>query len=256
MGEMAEASDLGAVLIESCPARWATAQEEQTLPGDMDEMQVAAELAAASACGLALADQSIEVTSGRLAQLCKQTVVDLLSPWRGGWHFIRDDIANGLAALKPDGDGDGLSVSAFVDVAYLQGAPSALRRWLSSNPEVIALLAAATVTLAAALSVGGGDPIYPWELTSRADAASELLPSVCVALVESVLLMRVLLVGLVEERNYVMARHIRAASMQVLTPPRAVRQRGRGKDGRAVVAVLGLAHLNGVRRLLTTSRAV
>jgi len=44
--------------------------------------------------------------------------------------------------------------------------------------------------------------------------------------------------------------------MQVLTPPRALRQRGPGRDGRAVVAVLGLAHLNGVRRLLTTTRAV
>ena len=29
-----------------------------------------------------------------------------------------------------------------------------------------------------------------------------------------------------------------------------------GKDGAAVVAVLGMAHLNGVRKLLTTSRAV
>jgi len=63
-------------------------------------------------------------------------------------------------------------------------------------------------------------------------------------------------VGLIEERNFVLARHIRAASMQVLTPPRALRQRGPGRDGRAVVAVLGLAHLNGVRRLLTTTRAV
>ena len=75
-------------------------------------------------------------------------------------------------------------------------------------------------------------------------------------MVESVLLLRVSLVGLIEERNFVLARNIRAASMQVLIPPRAVRQRGSGKDGRAVVAVLGMAHLNGVRRLLTTSRAV
>ena len=44
--------------------------------------------------------------------------------------------------------------------------------------------------------------------------------------------------------------------MQVLTPPRALRQRGRDMDGGAVVAVLGLAHLNGVRTILTTSRTV
>ena len=86
--------------------------------------------------------------------------------------------------------------------------------------------------------------------------AAELAPSVAVAALESVALLRVLLVALIEERNFVLARNIRAASMQVLTPPRAVRQRGRGKDGRAVVAVMGLAHLNGVRRLLTTTRTI
>ena len=76
------------------------------------------------------------------------------------------------------------------------------------------------------------------------------------ASLETVVLLRVLLVGLIEERNFILARNIRAASMQVLTPPRALRQRGGGKDGRAVVAVLGLAHLNGVKRLLTTERGV
>ena len=51
---------------------------------------------------------------------------------------------------------------------------------------------------------------------------------------------RVGLVGLIAERNTVLARNIRRACVPV---------GGRG-DGEAVVAILGLAHLNGVRRLL------
>lgn len=258
VADLAGARDLGAILVESCPARWATAEEDAQVASGDDEMQVAAALAEANGCGFALADQDIDVTSGRLAQLCKLSLIQLFTPLSGGWQHLGRDLASGWAALQP-ADGDGVTSLAFVDGQLLLGAPVALRRWLSSNPEVVALLVGAAAVLGAAdgaaLFIGGGDPVYPWEVTSL-DAVLELLPSVGIALVESVLLMRILLVGLVEERNHVLARHIRAASMQVLTPPRAVRQRGGGKDGRTVVAVMGLAHLNGVKQLLTTSRAV
>ena len=108
--------------------------------------------------------------------------------------------------------------------------------------------------VAAPLSLAAGvtDPLAHAPALTLTDFA----PSVLIGLLESVILTRAMLVGLIEERNFVLARYIRAVSLQVLTPPRALRQRGRGKDGRAVVAVLGLAHLNGVRRLLTESRTV
>ena len=48
--------------------------------------------------------------------------------------------------------------------------------------------------------------------------------------------------GLLEERNYVIARNIRKAAFQA--------------KGQPVVAVLGMAHLNGVRELLRESRIV
>ena len=81
--------------------------------------------------------------------------------------------------------------------------------------------------------------------------AADLLQAAGFSLLETLLLGRVFLVGLLEERNYVLARNIRAASMQVLTPPRAVRQRGRGKDGRAVVAVISKRDPVRRRRLRT-----
>lgn len=66
------------------------------------------------------------------------------------------------------------------------------------------------------------------------------------ALLETVLLGRVMLVGLIEERNFVLARNIRRACLG------ARRRRG----AREVVVVLGAAHLNGVQKLLTGSRIV
>lgn len=68
-------------------------------------------------------------------------------------------------------------------------------------------------------------------------------------LLASLVLLRVGLVGLVEERNYVLARNIRAACR------RAWKDGGshggsHGADRSVVVAVVGLAHVNGVSGLL------
>lgn len=246
-----EAQRLGAVVLECCPLQWESTLRNQP-PGSLlramcdNELQAAAELAERAGCGIALADQPIDVTSARLAQLSKQTVMQLATPG-DGWRCVQRDIAEGWAALRPDGEGEGEGVGplAFVAPSLLLGAPVALVRYLAASP---ALLVAACIALGL---LAAPQPSAQPPLT-----AAELAPSVAVAALESVVLLRVLLVALIEERNFVLARNIRAASMQVLTPPRAVRQRGRGKDGRAVVAVLGLAHLNGVRRLLTTTRTM
>ena len=117
VGDLASDGDLGAILVESCPARWDALikeRESSRLRPDEDEMQVAAAMAEASGCGFALADQSIDVTTGRLAQLCKASVVQLCTPFGGGWRLIGRDIASGWAALQPDDD-DGVSPLAFVD---------------------------------------------------------------------------------------------------------------------------------------------
>ena len=73
-----------------------------------------------------------------------------------------------------------------------------------------------TVVVSAAASAGGG---------------------VLVTLGELVLFARVFLVALLNERNDILADNIRAAA-------------ARAKDGKAVVAVLGMAHVNGVASLL------
>ena len=54
---------------------------------------------------------------------------------------------------------------------------------------------------------------------------------------------RLLLVVLLEERNFILARNIRKACFA-------------NKPGGSIVAVLGMAHLNGVAALLRDSRIV
>jgi hypothetical protein len=75
------------------------------------------------------------------------------------------------------------------------------------------------------------------------DTALELAGSLAFAAFETIVLGRVLLVALLEERNYVLARNIRKAAF------------GAKPDG-TIVAVLGMAHLNGVAALLESSRIV
>mmetsp|Transcript_14859 Transcript_14859/g.33674 ORF Transcript_14859/g.33674 Transcript_14859/m.33674 type:complete len:98 (+) Transcript_14859:3-296(+) len=70
---------------------------------------------------------------------------------------------------------------------------------------------------------------------------TEVLGASAILALETVILGRLLLVGLLEERNYVLARNIREACL-------------RAKPGGSVVAVLGMAHCNGVASLLKQSR--
>jgi hypothetical protein len=267
--ECADADELGAVALELCPQRWErTANAPPPPPGSLrawlraDEVQAAVCLAEEIGCGLIAADQEIDVTCARLAQLSKQTAMQLATP--AGWRCARHDLASGWQSLQPGAGagagagecaGVGIGPLSYVEPRLLVGAPVALLRYLLASPALAGGLLGVGFVLA--LGVGAAEPpAVGANAPQGLQAVSELLPYIAVALLESLLLLRVSLVGLVEERNYVLARNIRAASMQVLTPPRALRQRGRGMDGRAVVAVLGLAHLNGVRTILTTSRTV
>lgn len=267
--ECADADELGAVALELCPQRWGrTANAPPPPPGSLrawlraDEVQAAVDVAEEMGCGLIAADQEIDVTCARLAQLSKQTAMQLATP--AGWRSARQDLASGWQALQPgagagadagEGAGVGIGSLSYVEPSLLAGAPVALLRYLLGSPA----LAGGLLGIGAVLALGVGaaePPAVGADAPQGLQALTALLPYVAVALLESLLLLRISLVGLVEERNYVLARNIRAASMQVLTPPRALRQRSRGKDGRVVVAVLGLAHLNGVRTILTTSRTV
>lgn len=200
--EYAANGALGVVAVESCEARWSNSQKY--LPSGSalrtlfnNEFQAAADRAEEVDCGVALADQAIDVTCGRLAQLAKQTVVELANPFDGGWQLVGRDIGTGWAALKIDEGGEGVDVAAFVSPELLAGAPVAWLRYFFGSPLLAALLASTTALLSAAVSVGeppgAGMSMFEW--------VEFWAPSVLLSVVESVLLLRVSLVGLIEERN-------------------------------------------------------
>ena len=71
------------------------------------------------------------------------------------------------------------------------------------------------------------------------DLAAVVTQALGIALLQMLLLGRVALVGLLEERDVILAQSIRRACQ--------------GEHEREVVVVLGAAHVNGVRRLLLQS---
>uniref|UniRef100_A0A7S1UHV3 Uncharacterized protein n=2 Tax=Phaeomonas parva TaxID=124430 RepID=A0A7S1UHV3_9STRA len=86
-------------------------------------------------------------------------------------------------------------------------------------------------------------------------AAEDLLGSTLFALVETVLLGRIFLVGLLEERNVVLARNIREACRAKHKDEGFVDKllgSSRTNQRSTVIAVLGMAHCNGVQQLLTS----
>ena len=116
------------------------------------------------------------------------------------------------------------------DGELMRSAPLAVAR----SPVALALAAVTGVALAA---VG-----WPDEATSAAlaeDLPGTVAQALCVAFALALPLGRVALVGLIEERDAVLARSIRQAC--------------RGDVDGEVVAVLGAAHVNGVRRRLSDS---
>lgn len=172
----------------------------------------------------------------------------------GGWERIGDDLRAGAAQLDAP-PGHGVSVATLLHPNLLLGTPLALFRYPASiavkSPAFFALLLA---SLALGLS-GPPDP-------AAADAAAgglylDLFQALGFAGLETIFLGRVFLVALLEERNYVLARNIRRAALARPQPrqPGDVNG-GAGRSGRTVVAVLGMAHLNGVRQILTSSRVV
>ena len=100
---------------------------------------------------------------------------------------------------------EGVRAGAYVSPGLLLGAPVALLRYLAGSPIFAgALLALIAFTLGLE------------EISDPAAPAVEYAADLAFSGLETVVLLRVMLVGLIEERNFALARNIRAASMQVL----------------------------------------
>ena len=258
INEEASKGELRAVGIESCPSRWKQTQEFQPAGSIWrticdNEMQTAADAAEDAGVEFLLLDATVEETALRIPQLIVSTLMDIFTPWTGGWRRVRDDIDAGLA--QTDG-GDG-TTAAMLEPRLLLGAPFSFVRYplslIARNPLIGLLVAGVSIApiflfsreLSEAIAVGGYTAALPsdWATTEAISGCLALLCALGFAALELVVLSRVLLVAILEERNFVMARNIRKAGFAA-------------RPGGSVVAVMGLGHCAGVAKLIRDSRVV
>jgi len=281
--QTAREQGLSSVLLELCDARWNSTRAEQILENRQteeaaadaddpvqrfrrflyeDEFQASFEAAHALGVRVELADQPIKETLQRLSQEASATVSDMRSA--DGWRRIAADVRKaylqyrgvpaddggsgaegggvGGAAGGAEVDAPRIGLRSVLDPALVAGYPVALLRYFSLSPALFGTVLGGAFVLDAFLQALASDPGFLGAIEPALEAAL----TVAIGTVA----VRVGLVALLEERNYVLARSIR----------RACREQPAAADGGgeppAVVAVLGMAHLNGVRQLLSQSRPI
>lgn len=279
-----ENQQLVSVIVESCPMRWnktITTQPEGSFMRKVfdNEMQAASEVATRNNLRVILGDQDISATNKRMAQTFKQSIVDLLTPWNGGWTRLSDDICGAASLALPTGK-QYLGTSSFFDVGLLLASPVSLIRYpLSFMVKSPAVGIPVICGLVYAL-LNSGDSQFVG--TTVVERVQEVLTSATIFGVETAVFARVFLVALLAERNEILAANILAecrkaagavaandkknvgagqlwATLQALS--------GDGKKGKSdsasvggrekvVVAVLGAAHVNGIRLLLERPQGV
>jgi pheromone shutdown protein TraB len=234
------------VLVESCYKRW-----EKTLKNQAkgswrrnlldNEMQAASEIVEevhGDAARVILGDQAIDLTNTRM----KETLVDSLKDvvtFR--WDRVVDDLKTGyeLAIAVPDDrKSEFLDASDFFSPRLMLGTPASLFRYPAALVLKAPLAGGAIVSTLVFSLLNAGDSSFLYDDT--VGRIFELTESILVTIVEAALLGRTFLIALLAERNVVLAESIRKACQQNI-------EEGRG-DG--VSAILGMAHVNGVKKLL------
>ena len=254
------APSLHSVMIESCKQRWNKSENSNGILRDYllyNEMRAAADAAAAFNISLVLADQDINVTSARLKDTFKASVLDLVNPLVG-WMRIYEDIVNAFEETFPKSQDEReyLNFNDFFNSKLLINAPISLIRY-----PLALILKTPKQSLPILFSVIVGSIItssYHSDTTSLSDALDyylaspenmltlvkqetiELLQSLLIAAVEIAILGRTMLVALLQERNEVIANKILQECEQAANDV----------SPKTIVAVLGMAHLNGIRFLL------
>ena len=246
---------LGSLVIESCEERWESTQRIQPMGSKLrsfldNEFQAAAELADQYGARTILADENISRNNERVNSALIQTVQDLGSPPKG-WERIMFDLRRGWfenidPQLPPTSkiesrDRMFLDKSDLFDLDMLQSAPISLARYVlgfvAKKPIPGTLLLAWLAGLIGYGVFGIGDDL---SLLDEAKAtATGLLLNIILGLP---LMGRILLITLLGDRNEILARRISDECRRLKSKERC--------EDRVVVVVLGLAHVNGVKRLL------
>lgn len=270
INDLAAEGKLGSIIIESCDLRWnATLENELMRDALLSEMKAAHDLGIKYERPVVLGDQRINITVAQLKSGAKEAVLDLLQPWNGGWGRLFESISTARKEAVPVGD-KFLGLESFFDPKLLAAAPVSFIKYPISYMVKSPVFATAIIAL---ILLGGVDSSDAY--VADTVSATDIFESLFLSALETVIFARIFLKELLADRNEILAMNILEqcrnyeadesssgwldklfqtndgdkSSGAVYAPGSVV-----GKpedDGKVVVAVLGLAHCNGIKKLLT-----
>ncbi|KAL7500428.1 hypothetical protein ACHAWT_008902 [Skeletonema menzelii] len=256
---------LGSIIIESCDIRWnATLENEFVQDQLMSEMRAAHDLGLLYQRPVALGDQRINITVSQLKNGAKEAVLDLVQPWNGGWNRLYDSVSEARKEAVPLGEGF-LGIDSFFDPKLMTAAPVSLLKYPLSY--FVRSPVFSVIVLCFLILFGGDDANALSDLTP-----TDLAESLFFSALETVIFARVFLKELLAERNEVLAQNIfeqcrnysadKGSVWDKLFQPAGDKSKGAiyapdsvvpnsAEEGKVVVAVLGLAHCNGIKKIMT-----
>jgi pheromone shutdown protein TraB len=244
-----ESMQLGSLVIESCPARWSKTLKTQPAGSLLrevldNEMQAAAEVAGEYNVPVILGDQDISVTNTRIKETAQESIRDILNPL-SGWKRIYSDTVNFVQLSSGD---DRLSFSKdFLDINLLKASPFSFIRYPLAILLKSPLFFLSFATFVYVLDTGLGISIHlgsnPTITPTAVDVLTDGVETTILTFLELAILARPMLQAVLHERNVVLAQNIRQCCIEL--PTKSTRT-----SDVCVVAVLGMAHSNGVAKLL------
>jgi len=283
--ELARNNQLGSVVIESCDIRW---EQTKKLPRAIQnllesEMKTACELASSKEYQrpVVLGDQRINITVASLKRGFQETILDVVTPWNGGWNRLAGNVTRARQDALPFGE-QYLNPLAFLDLKLLLAAPVSLVKY----PLSYFFKAPIQTSLFFVLLFFIEQPADASTLVTMDQMTiGDWIGSLGLSGLEIALFARVFLKELLVERNEILAKNIldqcklyssktnqkddsilssvqkfsnslfgrnnKDAEMETIYAERPNSRTGaKGSQDKAVVAVLGMAHCNGIMKLL------
>jgi hypothetical protein len=208
---LAAEGKLGSIVIESCDIRWnATLESELVRDALLSEMKAAYDLGLVYQRPVVLGDQRINVTVAQLKSGLRETVLDMLQPWNGGWGRLAESISSAREVAVPTGD-KFLGLGSFFDPALLASAPVSFVKYPLSY---FVRSPAFAVAVGALIYFGGVDSSDAYVADST--SATDILGSVLISFLETVVFARIFLKELLAERNEILAANIVSMRMRCL----------------------------------------
>lgn len=253
----------------------------------MSEMKAASDKAMSYGRPVVLGDQRINITGTSLKNTFKQTFTDIVTPLGGGWERLYTDFKEAADVALPSGSGY-LDARSFLDPRLLIAAPISFAKYplafLARNPLSTTIVLSALVGLSildTSASYNLADATVEGQITSS-------IASLLFACLELVFFGRIMVQVLLAERNEILARNIleqcriysngnkksgpdfdfvnmfsflsqkkvasSSTQSEIVYVPESLLGASidSSKDGKekVVVAVLGMAHCNGIVKLL------